>query len=1044
MRLPGYVQDTLAHAREDRLRAVALVATLLLPWMLIFARAGIEVCGAVIGLCFLWHSYRTRQWQWLEEPFTRLCLVAWGWLALVVTPLALTPATSATDALLWFRLPLLVLALRHFVLRTKAARTVLGMMLLALLMLVMLDTLWQYVADTSLTGHARLASGRLTGPFTGPKVGLFLGYMLLPALALGLAYALTLPRPWMVMAPVAVLAAVGLVVILLSGERAALLSTLLALGVVAGMLGIAEKRLRVPFLLALLALGAGLTAVYFASPWVQLRTAEALDVMGHYWQSDYGQLANAGLHVGREHWLHGVGLHGFRDVCPDLYYKDILFRGMHPHNIFVEWFAEAGLPGLLLVVGIIITLLQQAVQQWRLAKGINRLLPAMALGVCAQHFFPLMGMQSSFTNWSAVLGWYTLAVAFAALPREAVTLTSTLSWTELGWMLRRRGLRYAWVVLRHQFRLKRGYYVKRLPVQFIKHPHHFWYGQPLVAPAVELSPALLNNVLARADEVRRSKFRAFRANLVFESKLPQWFKGVYAGTTDEHFSRVAVNDVAGEDVKTSWDLSRFHWATELAVAAVASSDEARATYLARLNTLTTHWLVENGYQRGVNWACAHEVALRGFQLMMTSMVLVTHLGLRPGYQLLDLMVQSWRRVYATRAYGRVQANHQSVTEHLFLIYAAAFLTRHQVTVASPLEIAALQQDLLPLMETVVLPDGGTAMHSTNDHRALCDVVAFAKLLDDAYGVGMWAQQGLQQKVAGMAKFLAVVIDPASGEAPLLGVNDGSLHAITYAPYAKFEPSLLLLCAAFGLPVTERARRYSDAVWLFGYAPPFMLLPAMRGEQPFDDFGLLIVDRASYRAYVKYPRRRYSPSQADFLHVDLWVGGVNVLTDSGTYSHNPPNRHREDGMSEPAAHNAPLVLEETLWRKISLRHYRDWPDTALRYPGSGEWEFRITNGKRISLSRSVRFEDSTITLRDQVRGAAKWAVVWNGALQEGRETMTATAAEGVTLGFSNVQHLSISDALRADHYLSYAASRRLTVTPAHAEEPIITELVLRHG
>ncbi len=411
MRLPVFIEETRRQLRADRLWAAAFIATLLLPLMLIYARAGIEICCAIIGIAFLIHSARAKNWQWLRAPFTLVCFAMWAWLVLIVTPLAITPKAGLVEALLWFRLPLLFAALRYWVLAQPAARAMLGVVLLVLVSLIALDCFAQFFTGMSLTGHARLASGRLTGPFSGPKVGYFLGQLVIPAVALCLMAARRKRHTLLVLG----LLAAAIVAIIFSGERSAFLTTMLAVATTLGLLMLAEKRLRViGFALAVLVI-AGLAGLYVASPWVQLRAGQALAVMGNYWQTDYGILARAGLDIGEAHPLHGAGLHGYRDLSPTVIYNGDPFHGLHPHNAFIEWFAETGVPGLLLFVLSIILLAKQAVGEFCRVPVTYCLAPAAALGVLVQHFFPFMGMQSAFNNWSALLQWYGLALVFAAM-----------------------------------------------------------------------------------------------------------------------------------------------------------------------------------------------------------------------------------------------------------------------------------------------------------------------------------------------------------------------------------------------------------------------------------------------------------------------------------------------------------------------------------------------------------------------------------------------------------------------------------------------------
>jgi O-antigen ligase len=410
MPMPIFYRETLAHARAQPLWAAAFLLTALIVFMIIFARVGFEVCAALVGLMFLWHSARTRDWHWLRDPLAMVCLLIWAWMLLVVQPLAVSPSARWMEAVAWIRFPLMFMALRFWVLAVPGARTTLAVIIASLL-----DTLWQFVQGVSLSGNARTLTGRLTGPFETPKIGLFMGKFAVAALALCMAVALAAnARRWVVGA--ALLWALVMLTVLLSGERSAFLLLALATGVIAVLMALRNSRLRMPCIL--LALGAllGVVALYEGSPWVRERANAGYETITHYRESDYGALAISAYDLGAAHPLHGVGIRGYRGMSPDLYYKGQKFRGLHPHHAFLEMFSESGVPGLLLMMAMIAVLARNAAQQFKAAKGINALLPAAAIGVLVQHFFPLIGMQSFFSNWAAVNLWFCLAIIFSAIP----------------------------------------------------------------------------------------------------------------------------------------------------------------------------------------------------------------------------------------------------------------------------------------------------------------------------------------------------------------------------------------------------------------------------------------------------------------------------------------------------------------------------------------------------------------------------------------------------------------------------------------------------
>ena len=413
MNLPLFCRDTYAHARAHKVWAAAFFLTLLIPFMIIFARVGFEICGGLIGLMFLWHSVRTRTWGWLRDPFSILCGVAWVWMVLVVQPLAVSPSAQWGDVLAWIRFPLLFAALRFWVLAVPAARTTLAAMLVVLVVLVMVDTLWQFYTGVSLSGNPRTVHGRLTGPFEHPKVGMVIAKLALVALAVCVAAAAG-ARRWLVGG--VLLWAMVVLTVLLCGDRSVFLMAVMATAVIALPIMRREKRLRMPMMIAACASVVGLWALYQTSPWVQLRANQGYETITNYAQSDYGVIAISAYDMGREYWLHGVGVRGYKAMAPDLYYKGEKFRSLHPHHAFLEMFAEAGVVGLLLLVAMVTLLARNALQYLRVSHGSVALVPAVALGVLVQHFFPLVGMQSFFGNWSAMVLWFCLAVIFSAIP----------------------------------------------------------------------------------------------------------------------------------------------------------------------------------------------------------------------------------------------------------------------------------------------------------------------------------------------------------------------------------------------------------------------------------------------------------------------------------------------------------------------------------------------------------------------------------------------------------------------------------------------------
>jgi O-antigen ligase len=366
-----------------------------------------------VDILFLFHACKTRQWGWLRDVVVVACALAWVWMLLGVSPFAYDTKISFSLALIWVRFPLFYAALRYWVLRERRAFFGLAASLSVMLGLVAADTLWQYIFGVSLSGHVRPPSLRLSGPMDSVKVGIFMAKLLLPVAGIALAFAAQRGKYHVAACVLLFLACMA--VVMLSGERTAFGSTVCGLLSIAALLIIAEPRTRIACVGGIVIFAALVAILFFTQEFVHKRGVVMYDTLLHYRHSDYGFLAFTGIQMGADHWPTGVGLRGFRELCPQ--YLDgmpLTSCNLHPHNPYIEWFVETGAVGLLLFIGIVAAMGREVLRVFLSHRGVQRCAPAVAVGVLTMNFFPFMGTQSFFSNWPALLLWYAVSVAIAA------------------------------------------------------------------------------------------------------------------------------------------------------------------------------------------------------------------------------------------------------------------------------------------------------------------------------------------------------------------------------------------------------------------------------------------------------------------------------------------------------------------------------------------------------------------------------------------------------------------------------------------------------
>ncbi len=209
-----------------------------------------------------------------------------------------------------------------------------------------------------------LAGGRLSVLSGGPNVfGRNMGLLVLASLRL----VFDARRVWRIIGMAA--APVAALLVLLSGSRGAMLA--LFFGVIVYLLVHRVDRRVLLSLLAVAILGAVAVATRFGELAVAVfrdRFLVGLLVEQYFTHRDV--LALAGIRAGLQNPFGGLGLAGF---------ADLMSRGDYPHNIFIEAFAEGGLPGLALLCLPFL----RYVGRWRRGMGHGDSLTVAGLGLLA-------------------------------------------------------------------------------------------------------------------------------------------------------------------------------------------------------------------------------------------------------------------------------------------------------------------------------------------------------------------------------------------------------------------------------------------------------------------------------------------------------------------------------------------------------------------------------------------------------------------------------------------------------------------------------------
>jgi len=332
------------------------------------------------------------------------------------------------------------------------------------------------------------------------------------------------------------------------------------------------------------------------------------------------------------------------------------------------------------------------------------------------------------------------------------------------------------------------------------------------------------------------------------------------------------------DIKRIWELSRFDWV-------IAFSQHARngdSDAIDRLNLWLNDWFVRNPPYWGPNWKCGQEASIRVIHLATAALILND----KPAgtAALLSSVETHLRRIDPSMRYAIAQDNNHGVSEASAMFIGGSWLRKFGVPRGAEWEKRGRFM-LEERAERLIQKDGSFSQYSTNYHRMILDLYSISELWRARIGAPEFSDK-LKNQLRSAIDWLHRLTDPTSGDAPVLGANDGArILPLDNLPYRDHRPSVGLARALFD---NKRAWR-SPAGWehrlsWLGVKVPQEVAPELGSDLGREGgFAVLKLDKSL--VVVRYPAFRFRPGHSDALHVDLWRQGVNYLRDGGSFSYN---------------------------------------------------------------------------------------------------------------------------------------------------------------
>jgi hypothetical protein len=439
---------------------------------------------------------------------------------------------------------------------------------------------------------------------------------------------------------------------------------------------------------------------------------------------------------------------------------------------------------------------------------------------------------------------------------------------------------------------------------------------------------------------------------------PRWHVNPWTGYEYPAVHWTQISDFQPErgDIKDVWEMSRLPFTCLLARAWVLTDDDRYA--IAWWEALED-WMEHNPPNRGVNWKCGQETSLRGIAVQFGLMTFGDHESTTPNRERLAcaLLRASVDRVSRTLRYALSQRNNHAISETVFLA-----TTTIGGLAPSGIGLVA-NRALREAIADQFYEDGWYAQHSFNYHRLALHALLWLHLVRSSAGLPVLGF--VNGAIERSRRLLGVAQEASSGWMPNLGSNDGALLFPLSATHPRdFRPLLSTLGGGINESVDELDRTQEESIWLSRTRRGPREDERARSVET-NGRNVKSIGGSRSHAVIRTGAPRHRANHDDQLHLDLWVDGINVLADPGTYRYTGPAPW-QNALSDRRVHNVPFSNESRprLGRFLPLT----WPVSTIlehRRPAP-DWEVLVchrTSGGTEQRRVIVRFEDAYLVVDD---------------------------------------------------------------------------------
>ena len=390
------------------------------PLSILIGKSAMDVAVSLAAVFFIVQSLYLRKWDWVRQKWILILLSLWAYMvfrSFFVDDLL----TSLKASFLYGRYFIFAAFFSTACSLDADLSNKIKLVLTGIVLFICIDALTQYFFGANLFGHTSKYGHRLTGLFSKPLVGVYLSWLSFPIISDLFQRAFERKDYKKTIYPFLKCLGVALVTFLTiyaSGERTALLGTLLCYGLMI-LFNFSVRRLIIGGVL----IASLISMVLFASAVKmnsqkntsnsfyakEINTKLISSKSSYHCKGGYGELFADALRLARSNIVFGIGMDQFKNQC--LVNDGVIGNKKkctyrHPHNAWLNIFAELGLVGVSLFCAFFFMIARQLRSKWHKYKS-NGLIIGLVC-VLIYRFFPIAGGMNIFLSNNAPILWFLI------------------------------------------------------------------------------------------------------------------------------------------------------------------------------------------------------------------------------------------------------------------------------------------------------------------------------------------------------------------------------------------------------------------------------------------------------------------------------------------------------------------------------------------------------------------------------------------------------------------------------------------------------------